>query len=167
MSPSFEGTLALSFTDCVWTDIFCTDFNGLTRWIPSGRVSPVTRPNRVSTPTFPVGIELVLAINRMITSTTIAICNNFFPAPPKLGIPGIPPPPSSNLVVVGIFPSVLRLLRTRIEPHHPHFSIRKESLPNFLAVPRPRPFSSRSLFRQSLVTIHQSPLPATLPQYLV
>src|SRR5882672_503025 len=47
------------------SDIFCTDFNGLTRWIPSGNVCPVTRPKSVSTPTCPVGIEVVLAINKM------------------------------------------------------------------------------------------------------
>src|SRR5882762_8908862 len=97
---------------------FCTDFNGLTRWIPSGSVSPVTRPNSVNTPTFPVGIDVVLAISRMITSTRMASCNILFPDPLKL-ILGNPSPPRSNLVVVGISPSVLQLIRANFGPHHP------------------------------------------------
>src|SRR5579864_5212310 len=39
---------------------FSTDFRGLMRWIPSPRVSPVTLPKRVGTPTWPVGMEMTL-----------------------------------------------------------------------------------------------------------
>src|SRR6267378_1887357 len=147
---------------------FCTDFNGLTRWIPSGSVSPVTRPNSVNTPTFPVGIEVVLAISRMITSTRIASCNILFPAPLKL-ILGNPSPPRSNLVVVGIFPSVLRLIRLNFEPHHSQSLVRKKRPLDFLADPRPPAVSNGFITSTSHRPApgQQSPPLATLPQYLV
>src|SRR2546427_8052269 len=52
-SPSLEGTLADSLISCVRIDISLLDLNGYTRCTPSGSTSPVTRPKRVSTPTFP------------------------------------------------------------------------------------------------------------------
>src|SRR6266481_2895191 len=150
---------------------FCTDFNGFTRCIPSGSVSPVTRPNSVSTPTFPVGMDVVLAINRMITSTRIANCNILFPAPPKF-ILGIPSPPRSNLVVVGICPSVLQLIRANFEPHHPQSLTRKQYPYDFLAGPHRPAVSTGPIFHSSQFTGLPRPCrdtnsPATLPQYLV
>src|SRR5882672_8901581 len=150
---------------------FCTDFNGFTRCIPSGSVSPVTRPNSVSTPTFPVGMDVVLAINRMITSTRMANCNILFPAPPKF-ILGIPSPPRSNLVVVGICPSVLQLIRANFEPHHPQSLIRKQYPYDFRAGPH-RPAVSTWAYLPQLTIHWPAPTlsghysPATLPQYLV
>src|SRR5437879_10299194 len=47
-------------------------------------------------------MEVVLAINTMMTTTNIPSCNILFPAPLRFGIDGNPPP-RSNLVVVGIF----------------------------------------------------------------
>src|SRR5213592_1707030 len=52
-SPSLEGTLADSLISCVRIDISLLDLNGYTRCTPSDSTSPVTRPKRVSTPTFP------------------------------------------------------------------------------------------------------------------
>src|SRR5437660_6629623 len=52
-SPSLEGTLADSLISCVRMDISLLDLNGFTRCTPSDSTSPVTRPKRVSTPTFP------------------------------------------------------------------------------------------------------------------
>src|SRR2546426_2773455 len=126
---------------------FCTDFNGLTRWIPSGSVSPVTRPNSVSTPTFPVGIEVVLASTRIITSTRIASCNILFPAPRKFGIAGNPPPPNSNLVGFGIFSSVSRLDFAVRSPHHRHSVVRQTTIHNFPARSRRPSTSPAFLFR--------------------
>src|SRR3981189_385287 len=57
----------------------------------------------------------------MITSTRMASCNILFPDPLKL-ILGNPSPPRSNLVVVGISPSVLQLIRENFELHHPQIS---------------------------------------------
>src|SRR5205807_4162584 len=85
---------------------------------------------------FPVGIDVVLAINRMITSTRMASCNVLFPAPPKF-ILGNPSPPRSNLVVVGIFSSVLRLMRSNFQPHRSQSLIRKQYSHDFPAGPRP------------------------------
>src|SRR5258707_14124990 len=66
--------------------------------MPSGSVSPVTRPKRVSTPTLPVGIEFVLHINNKITTITMTICKMREPASRIFGIcgnelPKSPPPP--------------------------------------------------------------------------
>src|SRR5947207_9729252 len=59
-------------------------------------------------------MEVVLAITTIITTTNIPSCNILFPAPPRFGIDGNPPPPRSNLVVVGIFsPSAAHSLRNR------------------------------------------------------
>src|SRR5258708_28693858 len=60
--------------------------------MPSGSTSPVTRPNSVSTPTCPVGIDVVEAINRMNTTTTPTMVKNRDFKPLKFGIPGFPPP---------------------------------------------------------------------------
>ena len=54
-NPSSEGTLAVSFSSCVRMDMVLFPLKGLTRCVPSGKTSPVTRPNSVSTPTFPAG----------------------------------------------------------------------------------------------------------------
>src|SRR5690349_14898195 len=59
-------------------------------------------------------MEVVLAITTMITATNIPSCNILFPAPLRFGIEGNPPPPRSNLVVVGIFsPSAAHPRRNR------------------------------------------------------
>src|SRR5205807_10550110 len=100
---------------------------------PSGSVSPVTRPNSVSTPTFPVGMEVVLAINTMMTTTNIPSCNILLPAPPRFGIDGNPPP-RSNLVVVGIFsPSAAHSLGNRVA--QPLLLIRRKRTLDFPAGP--------------------------------
>ena len=114
--------------------------------------------DRECTPTFPVGIEVVLAISRMISTTRIASCNILFPAPPKF-ILGNPSPPRSNLVVVGIFPSVLRLMRTNFEPHHSQSWIRKKGPLDFLADPRSLAVSNGPIFHKSPV---RSPHPSNL-----
>src|SRR6266702_852153 len=138
--------------------------------MPSGSVSPVTRPNSVNTPTFPVGIDVVLASSRIITSARIASCNILFPAPLKL-ILGNPSPPNSNLVGFGIFPSVLRLIHMRFEPRHRHFIITQHGQPRFPASFKPLLASSRPFFnsRESRDRLRNQTFhaPATLPQYLV
>src|ERR1700732_1854343 len=60
--------------------------------MPSPSVSPVTRPKSVSTPTFPVGIEVVLHSNRSTTRIERPQRRILAPAPRKLGISGIDPP---------------------------------------------------------------------------
>src|ERR1700732_264849 len=62
--------------------------------MPSPRVSPVTLPKSVNTPTFPVGIEVVLHNKKSTTTATNAIRRNLPPAPRKFGIPGTEPPKS-------------------------------------------------------------------------
>src|SRR5690242_4138286 len=94
MRPSFEGTLALSFTDWVWMESFWTDFSGLMRWMPSGSASPVTLPKRVSTPTWPVGIDVVEASRRIRTTMATPIWTMRFISPPSPGRDGSPPPSS-------------------------------------------------------------------------
>src|SRR5579863_731330 len=54
--------------------------------MPSPRVSPVTRPKSVSTPTLPVGIEVML--HRSRSKTTAAITIRRTPPPRKLGMLG-------------------------------------------------------------------------------
>jgi len=82
----------------------------------------------------------------MITTTRIASCNILFPAPPKF-ILGNPSPPNSNLVVVGIFPSVLRLMHTNFEPHDSQSWIGKKCPLDFLADPRSLAVSNGPIFR--------------------
>src|SRR6202035_5133354 len=57
--------------------------------MPSPRVSPVTRPKSVSTPTLPVGIEVTLHNNRSKTIATATMRRN--PPLRKLGMPGSGP----------------------------------------------------------------------------
>src|SRR5438132_6637183 len=79
-------------------------------------------------------MEVVLAITTMITTTNIPSCNILFPAPPRFGIDGNPPPPRSNLVVVGIFsPSAAHALRDRAAQPLP--LIRRKRTLDFLADP--------------------------------
>src|SRR5258705_6453270 len=73
-------------------DIFSTDFKGLMRWIPSGNTSPVTLPNSVKTPTWPVGMDVVDANNRMSSTTTPTIVRNLDFNAPRFGMTGFPPP---------------------------------------------------------------------------
>src|SRR5579871_5160172 len=54
--------------------------------MPSPRVSPVTRPNNVSTPTLPVGMEVTLHSKRSKTIAAMAMRRT--PPPRKLGMPG-------------------------------------------------------------------------------
>src|SRR4029077_14298151 len=108
ISPSLDGTLALSFTDCVCTESFCTDFRGLIRWMPSDSVSSVkTRPKSVSTPTLPAGIEVVLHSKTNSTTIDTEICKMREPASRIFGICGIDPPKSvpPPLVTFAIAPS--------------------------------------------------------------
>src|ERR1700736_4698108 len=73
--------------------------------MPSASVSPVTLPNNVSTPTFPVGIEVVLHHNSNKITIASAIRRNLEPANRKFGIAGIEPPKS--IVLRGGFPICL------------------------------------------------------------
>src|SRR5260370_24892224 len=84
-------------------------------------------------------MEVVLAITTMITAINIPSCNILFPAPLRFGIDGNPPPPSSNLVVVGIFsPSAAHLRRHRAA--HPSLPlIRRKCTLDFLVGLRPPP----------------------------
>src|ERR1051326_1921436 len=83
--------------------------------MPSPRVSPVTRPKRVSTPTLPVGMEVVL--HNSNNTITIAIPQRKMrePARRKFGMPPEPPrsivprvtltiytPPQSDLLDVAV-----------------------------------------------------------------
>src|SRR6267378_541778 len=79
-------------------------------WMPSGSVSPVTRPNSVSTPTLPVGIDVVLHSKINMTKTTAASRKIREPAKRKLGIDGIEPPMSipPPRVTFTIFPCLHR-----------------------------------------------------------
>src|ERR1700676_1716645 len=63
--------------------------------MPSGSVSPVTRPNSVSTPTLPVGIEVVLHSNSSSTTMATAICKMREPASRIFGICCIDPQKSA------------------------------------------------------------------------
>src|ERR1700737_3883029 len=91
-------------------DIFCTDFSGLIRWIPSPSVSPVTLPNSVRIPTLPVGIETTLQKNRITTRIKPVSRKIFDPNPPKFGIAGRLLPKSKLFVVPVIVLSVLKLV---------------------------------------------------------
>src|SRR5256885_13782357 len=62
--------------------------------MPSGKVSPVTRPNSVSTPTWPVGTDVVLHSSSNNTNTATAMRKIREPASLKFGIEGIEPPRS-------------------------------------------------------------------------
>src|SRR5260221_345171 len=106
MSPSLEGTLALSLTDCVWTESLSTALRGLMTWIPSLSVSPVTRPKRVRTPTWPVGIETTLEKKKIKAEMAAAKMRIFEPTPLKLGSEGILPPALKLMVLFGITASV-------------------------------------------------------------
>src|SRR5882762_8543109 len=78
-------------------------------------------------------MEVVLAITTMSTTTNIPSCNILFPAPPRFGIDGNPPPPRSNLVVVGIFsPSAAYLLAKPAAQPLP--LLRRKRTPDFLLV---------------------------------
>src|SRR5436853_1291873 len=78
-------------------------------------------------------MEVVLAINTMMTTTNIPSCNILLPAPPRFGIDGNPPP-RSNLVVVGIFsPSAAYPLWNRAAQPLP--LIRRKRTVDFLAGP--------------------------------
>src|SRR3981189_1643036 len=73
-------------------DIFSTDFSGLMRWIPSGKTSPVTLPNSVKTPTWPVGMDVVDVNSRMSSATTPTTFRNLDFNAPRFGMTGFPPP---------------------------------------------------------------------------
>ena len=49
--PSFDGTEAFSLISWVLTLSSVTLATGLTMWMPSDRVRPVTRPKMLTTPT--------------------------------------------------------------------------------------------------------------------
>ena len=58
VSPSFEGTSAVSLTSCVLTDILTTFVNGRTKWTPEVRMLGETLPKKSLTPTSPAGITV-------------------------------------------------------------------------------------------------------------
>src|SRR5437588_8029941 len=68
--------------------------------MPSGSVSPVTLPKSVNTPTFPVGMDVVLAINKIKIAMTAAIRKIREPNPLKLGMAGNEDPKSISPRVV-------------------------------------------------------------------
>src|SRR5215467_8401081 len=83
---------------------FCTDFRGLIRWMPSPITSPVTLPNKVRTPTLPVGIEVTLASSRIRSSATPRIFSSRLRNPAKPGMPLKPPLMSTvrPVLVIGV-----------------------------------------------------------------
>src|SRR3979490_3376029 len=84
--------------------------------MPSGSVSPVTRPKRVSTPTLPVGIEVVLQTNSNKTKIASPRRRIRDPASRKFGIDGIEPPKSipPPRVTFAMTPSVAQLLQATL-----------------------------------------------------
>src|ERR1700738_5531856 len=85
--------------------------------MPSGSVSPVTRPKRVSTPTLPVGIEVVLQSNSNKTKIASPRRTIRDPASRKFGIDGIEPPKSipPPRVTFAMTASVAQLLQADTE----------------------------------------------------
>src|SRR5713101_526968 len=67
--------------------------------MPSPSVSPVTLPNSVRMPTFPVGTETTLAKKRKMNKTNRNNLKILDPAPLRFGIAGILPPKSNPFVV--------------------------------------------------------------------
>ena len=100
ISPSFDGTDACSLTSCVLMLSSVTVAAGLTMWMPSVSVRPVTRPKTLTTPTCPVRTHDVDE-NATITATPIktsvpTLLTNVFapPLPARLmvnGSPMVPP----------------------------------------------------------------------------
>src|SRR5258708_18042408 len=66
--PSLEGVEVCSSWDCVRTVITWLILKGETKCVPSGKILSVTRPNEVSTPTWPGGTYAMDAKTRMATS---------------------------------------------------------------------------------------------------
>ncbi len=56
MSPSCDGTSAVSFISWVWIDILITRVIGKIRWTPGPMTPSDTMPKRSRTPTWPAGI---------------------------------------------------------------------------------------------------------------
>src|ERR1700682_172836 len=83
--------------------------------MPSGSVSPVTRPKRVRTPTLPVGIEVVLHSKTNKIKTTSPSRRIRDPASRKFGIDGIEPPRSipPPRVTFAMTASVAQLLQAK------------------------------------------------------
>src|SRR5260370_6055601 len=81
--------------------------------MPSGSVSPVTRPKRVRTPTLPVGIEVVLHNNRKLTTIASQIGKIREPASRLSLIGGSEPPRSAPppRVTLTMTASIARLLQ--------------------------------------------------------
>src|SRR5207244_12090033 len=97
-SPSADGTLADSLISWVRMDISLLDLNGLIMCMPSGSTSPVTLPNKVSTPTCP-DCTLVTDANRKITTRNAEMPN------PNSRRPGLLPtsttlPQASEYIVI-------------------------------------------------------------------
>ena len=95
--------------------------------MPSPSVSPVTRPNSVSTPTFPVGIEVVLHNSRSTTRITTPHRKILGPAPRKLGISGIDPRELSA-ISASVATPLPRCVPTENEVRraYSHFLLRRE-----------------------------------------
>src|SRR5258708_29499333 len=76
--------------------------------MPSPSTSPVTLPNRVSTPTFPVGIEVVLEKSRINSRIATMMRRKRFLKPEKFGMARSEPPKSKSprpVVVMRFSPS--------------------------------------------------------------
>src|SRR5260370_33750781 len=73
--------------------------------MPSPSTSPVTLPNRVSTPTFPVGIDVVLEKSRINSRIATTMRRKRFLNPEKFGMARSEPPKSKSPrpVVVMLF----------------------------------------------------------------
>src|SRR5260370_19882787 len=97
------------------------------RWMPSPRTSPVTRPNRVSTPTFPVGMEVVLENSRISSKTAPTSRRNRFLRLPRpdtaFSEPPKSKPPRPVVVIVLLRP---KLDRTNCLPGCSHHPLRRE-----------------------------------------
>src|ERR1051326_735067 len=168
INPSLEGTLALSLTDCVWTESFCTDLSGLMMWMPSPSTSPVTLPKSVKTPTWPVGIEVVLANSTINSTIAPPTLNARALNPAKFGIafsePPTSKPPRPVVVIFRLRPRLGRtepLLSTSGRSYHALRSLTQE---NFTQ----SGWESVNLRFQLVPGISQEiHTPATRPLYLV
>src|SRR5579863_3018176 len=78
--------------------------------MPSLRVSPVTRPKRGRTPTWPVGMETTLEKKKIRAKMPAARMRILEPTPLKLGSEGILPPALKLMVLFGITASVESLV---------------------------------------------------------
>src|SRR6266545_6434239 len=83
VTPSLEGTSAVSFTSCVLTAILTTFVKGKTTLTPGFRTLGETLPKKSLTPTCPAGMTLTGLPRRMTrtTATTMARLRRLRPPP--------------------------------------------------------------------------------------